>query len=105
MLPPQRQPEAPRRRGGWFAARTGAAPARSALGLRLALALFGLVFCGVAAGLFAVGGWQVPAALLALAAAIALADLVVIGVRLRQRRRRHPAWRPRPGSGADRRRF
>ena len=58
----------------------GARPARSALTLRLALAIFGLVFC-LLAGL----GWLMvdelptwPAVLLFIAAAIAVVDIVVI---------------------------
>jgi len=90
MLPPQRQPELPRRPGR-FAARTGAAPARSPLRLRAALALFGLVFCGVVAGLFAAAGWTVPAILLCIVGATAVVDLVVIGRRARQRRRGRPS--------------
>jgi hypothetical protein len=50
------------------------------------LALFGLVFCGVMAGIFAVAGWPLPAALLALLAAVAVVDLVVIHRRIRRRR-------------------
>lgn len=96
MLPPQRRPQAPRR-GGRFATLTGAAPARSALRLRLALALFGLVFCGVAAGLFAVAGWPVPAGLLAFAGLTALIDLGVIAARMRQRRRLERPAQPTRG--------
>ncbi|OHV40703.1 hypothetical protein BCD49_08075 [Pseudofrankia sp. EUN1h] len=97
MLPPQRQPDAPRRSVGRFAAFTGAAPARSPLRLRAALALFGLVFCGVAAGLFAAAGWTVPAILLCVVGATAVVDLIVIGRRMRQRRRSLP---PGFGQGA-----
>jgi hypothetical protein len=64
----------------------GGPPARSALGLRRVLALFGLVFCGIMAGIFAVAGWPLPAALLALLAAVAIVDLVVIQRRIRRRR-------------------
>ncbi|ADP80487.1 hypothetical protein [Pseudofrankia inefficax] len=88
ILPRQRRPEGARRpAGGRFSGLTGAAPARSALGLRAALALFGLVFCGVVAGLFAAAGWTVPAILLCLAGATAIVDLTVIGLRARRRRR------------------
>ena len=60
----------------------GAPPARSALTLRLVLAVFGLVFC-VAAGV----GWLVtdlpawPAVVLFVFAAIAAVDIVVIARR------------------------
>jgi Family of unknown function (DUF6343) len=64
----------------------GGPPARSALGLRRVLAVFGLVFCGVMAGILAVAGWPLPAALLALLAAIAIVDLIVIQRRIRRRR-------------------
>ena len=65
----------------------GAPPARSALTLRAVLAAFGLVFCGVAAGLsFAAGltglGW-----VLAVLAAVALVDL---GVVVNRKRRGEP---------------
>jgi hypothetical protein len=107
MLPPQRQPEASRRRAGRFATLTGAAPARGALGLRAVLALFGVVFCGVVAGLFAAGGWPLPAALLCLVGATAVVDLVVIARRARQRRRGRstgfgpaPTANSRPRSGS-----
>ncbi|ONH31487.1 hypothetical protein BL253_08985 [Pseudofrankia asymbiotica] len=94
MLPPQRQPDAPRRSAGRFSAFTGAAPARSPMRLRAALALFGLVFCGVAAGLFAAAGWTVPAILLCVVGATALVDLAVICRRMRRHRRSRP-----PGFG------
>lgn len=62
----------------------------SALNLRLALAAFGLVSCGVLAGLmFALGYW-LPGAILAVLAAIAIVDLVVIQLRRRARRRSDP---------------
>ena len=70
-----------------FDAYTGAAPARPATRLRVGLAVFGLVFCGVTAGLFAVAGWPVPAALLCLVGATAVIDLAVLGTRARRRRR------------------
>ncbi|WP_238430121.1 DUF6343 family protein [Frankia nepalensis] len=88
MLPPQRKPETRRRPVGRFAAVTGASPARSATRLRVALALFAVVFCGVVAGLFASAGWTLPAALLCLVGATAVVDLAVIGVRSRRGRRR-----------------
>jgi hypothetical protein len=65
----------------------GYPPARSALGLRTVLATFGLLFCGVCAGLFAAGGQVGAAAVLALLALVAVVDLVVIGRRLRRRAR------------------
>lgn len=65
----------------------GAPPARSALTLRAVLAVFGLVFCAVAAWLsFAVGlqplGW-----VLAVLAVVALVDFVVV---LNRKRRGEP---------------
>ncbi len=72
--------------GGW-------PPARSALALRAALAVFGLAFCGVTAGLSAASGHPGAAAFLALLAAVAAVDLYVI------RRRAHSR-----GDGATRRR-
>ncbi|WP_055409718.1 DUF6343 family protein [Frankia sp. ACN1ag] len=72
----------------------GAPPARSALGLRLALAVFGLVFCGVTAGLFASREQPAAAGVLALLALVALVDLAVIQRRLHQRS--HPRRPPPP---------
>jgi glycerol uptake facilitator-like aquaporin len=63
----------------------GAPPARSALGLRLVLALFGLVVCAGGAALFLTIAWAPGvAALLAALAVVALVDVVVI---VRRRRR------------------
>jgi Flp pilus assembly protein TadB len=74
-----------------IAGATGAAPAQSALTLRLVLACFGFVLFTVTAALFA---WlRLPAVLIVVAAAlavIALADLVVITWR------RHRARTGRP---------
>jgi hypothetical protein len=57
-------------------------PPRSALTLRIVLASFGLVVCGVAAVLFVVNdvptGWAIAAEFLAVVAAL---DLLVIGRR------------------------
>jgi hypothetical protein len=61
---------------------------RSALGLRRVLALFGLVFCAVTAGLLAAADWPLPAAVLALLALVAAVDLVVIRRRIRGTRAR-----------------
>jgi hypothetical protein len=89
-LPRQRERgDVPRRRW-WhrFSSGTGGfPPARSALGLRLALATFGLVFCGVTAGLFAVHDHPGAAGLLALLALVAVVDLAVIQWRRRARAR------------------
>jgi hypothetical protein len=65
----------------------GAPPARSALGLRLVLALFGLVVCVGGAAVFATVTW-VPALALVLAvlAVVALVDLVVVLGRRRRER-------------------
>ncbi len=71
-----------RHRGSVRADPPGVPPARSALGLRRVLALFGMVFCGVMAGVFAVAGWPLPSALLALLAVVAIIDLVVIRRRI-----------------------
>ncbi|WP_243407135.1 DUF6343 family protein [Frankia canadensis] len=68
----------------------GFPPARSALGLRVVLATFGLIFCGVCAGLFAVRGQAGAAAVLAVLALVAIVDLLVLGWRLRQRARGAP---------------
>lgn len=65
----------------------GFPPARSALRLRRALAVFGLLFCGVTAGLFAANGVVAAAVLLAVLAAVAVVDLVVV-----QRRIRREPW-------------
>jgi hypothetical protein len=57
----------------------GAPPARSALTLRLILAIFGLVVCALGAAAFVIIIYQpVFAAALALLAAIAVADIVVV---------------------------
>lgn len=64
-------------------------PPRSALTLRMVLAAFGFVVCGVAAVLFVVNdvptGWAIAAEFLAVIAAL---DLLVIGRRIRANRRR-----------------
>ena len=60
----------------------GAAPARSALTLRLILAVFGLVVCAVGAALFLVMVSQPAiAGALAFLAAVALVDIAVIARR------------------------
>jgi hypothetical protein len=60
----------------------GAAPAQSALTLRLVLAAFGLVFCVVAGVLWLVTDLPVwPAVLLFVFGAVALVDLVVVARR------------------------
>jgi hypothetical protein len=61
----------------------GAPAARSALGLRLVLALFGLVVCTAGAVAFAVIGQPVLSAIAAALAAIAVVDAVVVVRRLR----------------------
>jgi membrane protein implicated in regulation of membrane protease activity len=66
----------------------GFPPARSAIGLRRVLAVFGLLFCGAAAALFALADWPLPAALLAALALSAAVDLVVLS---RRGHRRRPA--------------
>jgi hypothetical protein len=59
----------------------GAPPARSALTLRLVLAAFGLVFCGVTAVIAARADLTVLAVLLGVLAVIALIDLIVVARR------------------------
>lgn len=59
-------------------------PVRSALTLRLVLAAFGLVFCGVAAGIAAATGPTWLAVTLAVLAVIAIVDIVVIVNRKRR---------------------
>ncbi|HEY6746271.1 MAG TPA: DUF6343 family protein [Mycobacteriales bacterium] len=65
----------------------GAPPARSALTLRAVLATFGLVFCGVAAGLSFAAGLVAIGWVLAVLAVVALVDL---GVILNRKRRGEP---------------
>lgn len=92
-MPEQRagRPTRPRPRwrspGSWGDRQTGAAPAASAYELRRALALFGLVFCGVVGGLFVIHGHTVMAAVLLAIATTALVDLVVIHRRMAAARR------------------
>jgi hypothetical protein len=75
------QTRRPRDRGGGPG---GFPPARSALGLRLALAIFGLVFCAGAAVVFVIiGPWGLGLAL-AFIALTALSDIVVISRRMRR---------------------
>jgi len=64
--------------------------AYSALNLRLALALFGLVSCLVLGALIVRAGYPTPAVILFLLAAIAAVDLVVIQRRRAARRREEP---------------
>ena len=59
----------------------GAPPARSALTLRLVLAAFGLVFCGVTAVLAIRADLVVVAIILGILAVVALIDLVVVARR------------------------
>ena len=57
----------------------GAPPARSALTLRLVLAGFGLVICGLASAAFVVVTYQaVFAAIFGFFAAVALVDIIVV---------------------------
>ncbi len=63
---------------GW----AGAPPARSALTLRLVLASFGLVVCGLASAAFVVVVYQAFfAAICAFFAAVALVDIIVVARR------------------------
>lgn len=60
----------------------GAPPARSALTLRLILAVFGLVVCALGAAAFVVITYQpVVAGLLAFLAVVAIVDIVVVARR------------------------
>jgi hypothetical protein len=60
----------------------GAAPARSALTLRLTLAAFGLVSCALGAAAFLIlADVPVIAGILAFLAAVAIADIVVVARR------------------------
>lgn len=70
-----------------WTAELGYPPARSALGLRLALAIFGLVVCVVAVVAFAASGHPVWLAVFAVLAVLTVVDLVMITRRLRSRRR------------------
>lgn len=60
----------------------GAPPARSALGLRLVLAIFGLVVCTGGAVAFAVVGLPAGVVVLAVLAVAAAVDVVVVVRRL-----------------------
>jgi hypothetical protein len=62
----------------------------SALNLRLVLACFGLVSCGVLAGVSLWLRLPILAGIAFVCAVVALADLVVIQLRRRQRRRVDP---------------
>jgi hypothetical protein len=64
----------------------GAPPARSALGLRLVLAVFGVIACSALAAVLAVAGSVVGAVILALCAVVAIVDVAVVSVRLRRQR-------------------
>jgi Family of unknown function (DUF6343) len=59
----------------------GAAPTRSALTLRLVLAVFGLLFCGVTAVIAARADLPVLAMVFGILALAALVDLVVVARR------------------------
>jgi len=66
----------------------GAAPARSALTLRLVLAVFGFIVYSIGAALaVTVVNAPVPAAVLAFLAAVAVADIIVV---TRRKRRGEP---------------
>ncbi|WP_250284167.1 MULTISPECIES: DUF6343 family protein [unclassified Frankia] len=65
----------------------GYPPARSALGLRFALAMFGLLFATAMCAYFAVQDRPVPAVLLGLVALTAVIDLFVIVRRVRHEHR------------------
>ena len=64
----------------------GAPPARSALGLRLVLAVFGLVTCAAGAVAFAVVGAPAGPVAMAILAAVALVDIVTVIRRIRRER-------------------
>ncbi len=65
----------------------GYPPARSALGLRFALALFGLLFSAAVCAYFTVQDQPLPAIVLGVVALTAVIDLVVIVRRIRRERR------------------
>ena len=65
----------------------GAPPARSALGLRLVLACFGVVVCSAGAVAFAVIDQPVLCACFAALAAVAVVDMAVVIRRQRNERR------------------
>ena len=65
----------------------GAPPARSALGLRLVLASFGVVVCSAGAVAFAVIDQPVLCVVLAVLAAVAVVDMAVVIRRQRNERR------------------
>jgi hypothetical protein len=56
----------------------GAPPARSALGLRLVLAVFGVTVCAAATVAFALAGYGAVAAAAGVLAAIGVVDIIVI---------------------------
>ena len=64
----------------------GAPPARSALGLRLALAIFGVVVCVGGAVAFAVVGAPAGTIAMGILAAVAVVDIVVVAQRIRRER-------------------
>lgn len=64
----------------------GAPPARSALGLRLTLAVFGVVTCAGGAVAFAVVGLPAGAVVVGILAAVAAVDIVVVARRIRRER-------------------
>jgi hypothetical protein len=64
----------------------GAPPARSSLGFRLALAIFGLLICTAGAVAFALVGAPVWAGILGALAAIALVDIGQVVRRMRRER-------------------
>jgi Flp pilus assembly protein TadB len=68
-------------------------PAHSALNLRLALAIFGLVLSSAGSVVAFLAGGTVPGILLAVVAAVAVANIVVVQRRRRQQRRAHPGQR------------
>jgi uncharacterized protein DUF6343 len=83
--------------GGWWGTRpengTPDSP-RSALNLRLVLALFGLISCSVLAALCFRAHLTALALVLTVLAVIAAADLAAIQRRRIERRRREPGERP-----------
>jgi hypothetical protein len=65
----------------------GAPPARSALGLRLVLASFGVVVCSAGAVAFAAVDKPVLVVVVAVLAAVAIVDIAVVIRRLRNEQR------------------
>ena len=82
----------------------GAPPARSALGLRLVLALFGVVVCAASAATLATVGSAIGTAIFVVLAVVAVVDATVVGVRLHRERQRRRLTAAEPPALRQRRR-